>query len=145
METRTTVPFWNKHFRDNARWRFQHKPPRKRCRRVGESGIDSIKTFLAKVIIIKHHLVIEGTSAEWAGLGVSREALQGALVTLMLIFDVPVFRSTEPAESARLIHYIGSQFVLCAQLKTALESKSRAAQEFRTEEKLVSCRSRAGP
>src|SRR3984957_20214001 len=55
--------------------------------------------------------IIEGTSAEWAGLGVSREALQGALVTLMLIFDVPVFRSSDPAESARLILYLGSQLV----------------------------------
>ena len=55
--------------------------------------------------------IIEGTSAEWAGLGVSREALQGALVTLMLIFDMPVFRSSDPAESARLIFYIGSQLV----------------------------------
>ena len=55
--------------------------------------------------------IIEGTSAEWAGLGVSREALQGALVTLMLIFDVPVFRSSDPAESARLMLYIGSQLV----------------------------------
>jgi DNA excision repair protein ERCC-4 len=55
--------------------------------------------------------IIEGTSTEWSGLGVSREALQGALVTLMLIFDVPVFRSAEPAETARLIYYIGSQLV----------------------------------
>jgi DNA excision repair protein ERCC-4 len=55
--------------------------------------------------------IIEGTNAEWAGLRVSREALQGALVTLMLIFDVPVFRSTDPAETARLICYIGSQLV----------------------------------
>jgi len=55
--------------------------------------------------------ILEGSSAEWFGLGVSREALQGALVTLMLIFDVPVFRSSDPAESARLILYIGSQLV----------------------------------
>ena len=55
--------------------------------------------------------IIEGTRTEWSGLGVSRGALQGALVTLMLIFDVPVFRSTEPAETARLIYYIGSQLV----------------------------------
>jgi len=55
--------------------------------------------------------ILEGTSVEWFGLGVSREALQGALVTLMLIFDVPVFRSSDPAESARLILYIGSQLV----------------------------------
>ena len=55
--------------------------------------------------------ILEGTNAEWSVLGVSREALQGALVTLMLIFDVPVFRSADRAESARLILYIGSQLV----------------------------------
>jgi DNA excision repair protein ERCC-4 len=53
--------------------------------------------------------VLEGSSAEWFKVGVSREAMQGALVTLMLIFDIPVFRSSAPAESARLIFYIGSQ------------------------------------
>jgi DNA excision repair protein ERCC-4 len=55
--------------------------------------------------------IIEGTGAEWSGLGVSQESLQGALVTLMLVFDLPVFRSSDPAESARLILYIGSQLV----------------------------------
>jgi DNA excision repair protein ERCC-4 len=53
--------------------------------------------------------IIEGTNAEWSVLGVSRQALQGALVTLMLIFDIPVFRSSGPAESAHLILYVGSQ------------------------------------
>jgi DNA excision repair protein ERCC-4 len=55
--------------------------------------------------------IIEGTGAEWSALGVSREALQGALVTLMLIFDIPVFRSIDSAESARLIVYTGSQLM----------------------------------
>jgi DNA excision repair protein ERCC-4 len=55
--------------------------------------------------------IIEGTGAEWSVLGVSRESLQGALVTLMLIFDLPVFRSADPAESARLILYTGSQLI----------------------------------
>jgi DNA excision repair protein ERCC-4 len=55
--------------------------------------------------------IIEGTGAEWSALGVSREALQGALVTLMLIFDIPVLRSVDPAESARLIVYTGSQLM----------------------------------
>jgi DNA excision repair protein ERCC-4 len=58
--------------------------------------------------------IIEGTSAEWALLGVSREPLQGALITLMLIFDIPVLRSLGPAESGRLILYIGSQLVRLA-------------------------------
>jgi ERCC4-type nuclease len=53
--------------------------------------------------------ILEGSRADWLGLGVSRESIQGALVTLMLIFDIPVFRSSDPAESARLIFYIGSQ------------------------------------
>jgi len=53
--------------------------------------------------------ILEGSSADWLELGVSRESMQGALVTLMLIFDIPVFRSSDPAESARLIFYIGSQ------------------------------------
>jgi DNA excision repair protein ERCC-4 len=53
--------------------------------------------------------VLEGKSAEWLELGLSREAMQGALITLMLIFDIPVFRSSDPAESARIIFYIGSQ------------------------------------
>jgi DNA excision repair protein ERCC-4 len=55
--------------------------------------------------------IIEGTSTEWSVLGVSREALQGAMVTLMLIFDIPVFRSADPTESARLIVYTGAQLV----------------------------------
>ena len=45
--------------------------------------------------------ILEGSSAEWFGLGVSRESMLGALVTLMLIFDIPVFRSSGPAESAK--------------------------------------------
>ena len=55
--------------------------------------------------------ILEGTNAQWSVLGVSREALQGALITLMLTFDVPVFRSADPGESARLMLYIGSQLV----------------------------------
>jgi DNA excision repair protein ERCC-4 len=58
--------------------------------------------------------ILEGSVGDWLGLGVSREAIQGALVTLTLIFDIPVFRSSGPAESARLIFYIGSQLPACA-------------------------------
>jgi DNA excision repair protein ERCC-4 len=70
--------------------------------------------------------VIEGTSAEWAGLGVSRDALQGALITLMLIFDLPVFRSAGPVESARLIHFIGSQLVRLRDPGYALYRQAKA-------------------
>jgi DNA excision repair protein ERCC-4 len=55
--------------------------------------------------------IVEGTGLEWSALGPSREALQGAFITLMLIFDIPVLRSTGPAESARLIIYAGHQLM----------------------------------
>jgi ERCC4-type nuclease len=55
--------------------------------------------------------ILEGTGLEWSELGPSREALQGAFITLMLIFDIPVLRSTGPAESARLIIYAGRQLM----------------------------------
>jgi DNA excision repair protein ERCC-4 len=53
--------------------------------------------------------LLEGTAAEWANTGVTREALQGALITLALIFDIPVLRSVDLLESAHLIVYSGGQ------------------------------------
>jgi len=55
--------------------------------------------------------ILEGTALEWSALGPSREALQGAFITLMLIFDIPVLRSTDPADSARLIIFAGHQLM----------------------------------
>jgi DNA excision repair protein ERCC-4 len=55
--------------------------------------------------------LLEGTAAEWASTGVDREALQGALITLALIFDIPVLRSADLTESARLIVYAGRQLL----------------------------------
>ena len=53
--------------------------------------------------------ILEGKSSDWAALGVRREALQGALITLMVIFDIPVLRAADAAETARLILYAGQQ------------------------------------
>ncbi|MCC5840731.1 MAG: hypothetical protein JJT96_11450 [Opitutales bacterium] len=53
--------------------------------------------------------IIEGTPAEWAALKVRRPALQGALISLMLIFDIPVLRANDPAETARLVRYTAQQ------------------------------------
>ncbi|HEY5707543.1 MAG TPA: ERCC4 domain-containing protein [Terrimicrobiaceae bacterium] len=53
--------------------------------------------------------IIEGQPADWIALGVRREALQGALITLMMIFDIPVLRATDASETARLILYTGQQ------------------------------------
>jgi ERCC4-type nuclease len=56
---------------------------RKTAADFGQSLIDG-RLFAQAGRIAKSHLrpayIVEGTSAEWAGLGVSRESLQGALL-----------------------------------------------------------------
>jgi DNA excision repair protein ERCC-4 len=54
--------------------------------------------------------IIDGSSDEWSNLRVRREALQGALITLSVIFDLSVFRSRDPKETAQLLVYAGNQF-----------------------------------
>ncbi len=54
-------------------------------------------------------LILEGGGKDAEGLGVRREALQGALVTISLIFNIPILRSTAPEETARLIVYAARQ------------------------------------
>src|SRR6516164_10772196 len=85
---------------------------RKSAKDFAHSSMDGRLFIQAKQMAdspIRTAYVLEGSSADWFGLGVSQESIQGALVTLMLVFDIPVFRSSGPAESARLIFYIGSQ------------------------------------
>lgn len=53
--------------------------------------------------------IVVGRSDEWAALKVPRHALQGALITLMLVFDIPLFRAMDAEEAGRLILYIGQQ------------------------------------
>jgi ERCC4-type nuclease len=58
---------------------------------------------------LKTVLILEGTSKDLNESGVRREALQGALITISLIFGIPVLRSMAPAETARLIVYAARQ------------------------------------
>jgi ERCC4-type nuclease len=52
-------------------------------------------------------LILEGTTSDSVEIGVTREAMQGALITVSLIIGIPVLRSRNPAETANLIVYIG--------------------------------------
>jgi len=54
-------------------------------------------------------LILEGMVSETAELGMTREALQGALITVSLILGIPVLRSKGPSETAKLMVYIGRQ------------------------------------
>jgi ERCC4-type nuclease len=57
----------------------------------------------------KSVLIWEGTGKELTEIGVSREAMQGALISISLLLEVPVLRSKDPAESAHLIVYASRQ------------------------------------
>jgi DNA excision repair protein ERCC-4 len=57
----------------------------------------------------KSALILEGTVSDTAEIGMTREAMQGALITVSLILGTPVLRSKDPSETARLMVYIGRQ------------------------------------
>jgi ERCC4-type nuclease len=52
-----------------------------------------------------HILILEGTGADMAASRMTRESIQGALISISLIFGIPVLRSLDPDETARLILY----------------------------------------
>ena len=54
-------------------------------------------------------LILEGTARDAEGVGVRREAIQGALITISLILGIPIMRSMSADETARLIVYAARQ------------------------------------
>jgi DNA excision repair protein ERCC-4 len=54
-------------------------------------------------------LILEGTSESITKSGMRREAIQGALITISLCLGIPVLRSVNPEETARLILYAARQ------------------------------------
>jgi DNA excision repair protein ERCC-4 len=60
-------------------------------------------------------LILEGTATDLSKTGVQRQALQGALITISLIFGIPVLRSLAPAETADLMIYATRQIQSNAQ------------------------------
>ena len=59
-------------------------------------------------------LILEGTAADIVELNMTRASLQGALITVSLIWGIPVLRSKDPPETARLMVYIGRQLISSA-------------------------------
>ena len=54
-------------------------------------------------------LILEGTAIDTVDIGMTRAAMQGALITVSLILGIPILRSKDHSETARLIVYIGRQ------------------------------------
>jgi ERCC4-type nuclease len=58
-------------------------------------------------------IILEGTGQDLAGVQVHRNALQGALVSLSLIYQLPILRSRGPEETAQLLIFSGRQLCRC--------------------------------
>ena len=54
-------------------------------------------------------LILEGTIKDMGEPGVTREAMQGALITVSIILGIPVLRSKDASETAKLIVYCARQ------------------------------------
>lgn len=54
-------------------------------------------------------MILEGTSADTSKMRIRREAVQGAIISLTVIFGIPLLRSRDPAETARLLCYASRQ------------------------------------
>lgn len=54
-------------------------------------------------------IILEGRASDLAVTQMRREALQGALISLSLIFRLPVLRALDPRETAQLMIYAGQQ------------------------------------
>ena len=72
--------------------------------RLFEQGVRLAASPLHKVIIL------EGRARDLAESGMRREALQGALISLTLFLGIPLLRSADAEESARLMLYAACQF-----------------------------------
>lgn len=54
-------------------------------------------------------VILEGRLGDLGGIQVRRESLQGAMITLSLVHQIPVFRALDSEEAARLLVYTGRQ------------------------------------
>jgi DNA excision repair protein ERCC-4 len=54
-------------------------------------------------------LIIEGVTKDLSEIGMKRESMQGALITISLIMGIPVLRSMDTFETAKLIVYMARQ------------------------------------
>jgi DNA excision repair protein ERCC-4 len=89
---------------------------RKTLRDFAASVIDARLFKQAAALATGTHrgvVVLEGTPAAAAELGVSRESLQGALITVSVFYGLAVLRTRDATETARLLVYLGRQARHC--------------------------------
>ncbi len=79
-------------------------------------------------------MILEGTRSDLNDQHMSREAIQGALITLTLIYGIPLLRSQNPLETAHLIYMAADQAQRHAQAilhrPGASRTQTRKAQSY---------------
>lgn len=58
---------------------------------------------------LRPFLILEGPASEWTHRHIKRESIQGAMLTLSVVFGIPVLRSQSEEETAQLIRYTARQ------------------------------------
>lgn len=64
---------------------------------------------LARERTMRACLILEGTTERYSRLAIPQPAFQGALISVTLVFGLPVLRSVTPEETADLILYAANQ------------------------------------
>lgn len=91
-------------------WIFERKTVRDFAQSIIDGRLFSQAQQLASSTALVA-LILEGKSSDLGSIGVRRPALQGAMISLSLIFQIPVLRSSDPEESAHLLMYAAQQLV----------------------------------
>jgi DNA excision repair protein ERCC-4 len=97
-------------FRVNDQWIFERKTISDLCISIVDGRLFAQAMALLKTDA--HPVVIlEGRSGAGSDKGVSRKAVQGAIITLSVFFGLPVLRSLNPEETVQVIKYTVNQGV----------------------------------
>jgi len=108
--------------------------------RLFEQGIRLAASPLHKAIIL------EGNGNDLMSSGIRREALQGALITLTLFFGIPMLRSLDAEETARLMLYADRQFdSLASQTPPRLFNGKRPRGKRKTQLRILQALPGVGP
>lgn len=108
--------------------------------RLFEQGIRLAASPLHKAIIL------EGNGNDLMSSGIQREALQGALITLTLFFGIPMLRSLDAEETARLMLYADRQFdSLASQTQPRLFNGKRPRGKRKTQLRILQALPGVGP
>ncbi len=81
-------------------------------------------------------IILEGNANDLKATGMKREAIQGALITLMLLFRIPILRSLSPEETARLMLFSARQIANAKVPRQAYPRFSRGRNRINQKQKL---------